>query len=74
MTLSNEPGFYEDGKFGIRLENVVLVKEVKTERNFGGKGYLGFEHVTMYVGVSQLKCLSLIPSSRIQGAHCNQLD
>ncbi|KAL9709797.1 hypothetical protein Ac2012v2_006851 [Leucoagaricus gongylophorus] len=47
MTLSNEPGYYEDGKYGIRLENVVLVREAKTRYNFGDKGYLGFEHVTM---------------------------
>ncbi|KAF9443545.1 putative Xaa-Pro aminopeptidase P [Macrolepiota fuliginosa MF-IS2] len=47
MTVSNEPGYYEDGKYGIRIENIVLVREVKTPNNFGDKGYLGFEHVTM---------------------------
>lgn len=46
MTISNEPGYYADGQFGIRLENIVLVKEVKTPHNFGDKGYLGFESVT----------------------------
>lgn len=45
MTVSNEPGYYEDGKYGIRLENVVLIREAKTPNNFGDKGY---EHVTMY--------------------------
>ncbi|KAI9805108.1 MAG: hypothetical protein M1825_000942 [Sarcosagium campestre] len=45
--LSNEPGYYEDGLFGIRTENMVIVKEVKTNHNFGEKPYLGFEHVTM---------------------------
>lgn len=49
MTVSNEPGYYEDGKYGIRLENIVLVREVKTPNNFGDKGYLGFEHVTLCV-------------------------
>jgi Xaa-Pro aminopeptidase len=49
MTLSNEPGYYEDGKFGIRLENIVLVCEVNTPNNFGDKGFLGFENVTMCV-------------------------
>lgn len=49
MTVSNEPGYYEDGKYGIRIENVVLVKEADTPNNFGQKGYLGFEHVTLYV-------------------------
>ncbi|KAJ8508751.1 hypothetical protein ONZ45_g8992 [Pleurotus djamor] len=47
MTVSNEPGYYADGRFGIRIENIVLVKEAKTPNNFGDKGYLGFERVTM---------------------------
>jgi Xaa-Pro aminopeptidase len=47
MTLSNEPGYYADGKFGVRIENIVLVKKVTPPNNFGDKGYLGFEHVTM---------------------------
>ncbi|KXL50785.1 MAG: hypothetical protein FE78DRAFT_27059 [Acidomyces sp. 'richmondensis'] len=45
--ISNEPGYYEDGNFGIRIENVVMVKEVKTKHKFGDKPFLGFEHVTM---------------------------
>jgi Xaa-Pro aminopeptidase len=47
MTVSNEPGYYADGRFGIRIESIVLVKEVKTPNNFGDKVYLGFENVTM---------------------------
>ncbi len=42
-----EPGYYEDGKFGIRIEDVLLVKEVKTPNNFGGVHYFGFENLTM---------------------------
>ncbi|KAK2039754.1 metallopeptidase family M24 [Colletotrichum somersetense] len=45
--LSIEPGFYEDGSYGIRIENVAMVTEVKTKHSFGDKPYLGFEHVTM---------------------------
>lgn len=45
--LSNEPGYYEDGCFGIRIENVMLVREVETEHCFGDKPFLGFAHVTM---------------------------
>ncbi|KJK75456.1 peptidase [Metarhizium anisopliae BRIP 53293] len=45
--LSNEPGYYEDGNFGIRIENIMMVREVQTEHCFGDKSYLGFEHVTM---------------------------
>ncbi|KAI0294854.1 Creatinase/aminopeptidase [Multifurca ochricompacta] len=46
MTVSNEPGYYADGEYGIRIENVVIVREVQTPNNFGNKGFLGFEHVT----------------------------
>ena len=49
MTVTNEPGYYEDGKYGIRIENVLFVKEAKTPNNFGDKGFLGFENVTMCV-------------------------
>lgn len=45
--ISDEPGYYEDGNFGIRIENVIMVKGVKTKYNFGDKPYFGFEHVTM---------------------------
>ncbi|RZC19286.1 T-complex protein 1 subunit gamma [Glycine soja] len=41
-----DPGYYEDGEFGIRLENVLIVKEADTNFNFGDKGYLSFEHIT----------------------------
>ncbi|KAJ3507038.1 hypothetical protein NLJ89_g6529 [Agrocybe chaxingu] len=47
MTVSNEPGYYADGRFGIRIENIVLVRVAETPNNFGDKGYLGFEHVTL---------------------------
>jgi Xaa-Pro aminopeptidase len=29
MILSNEPGYYKEGKFGIRIENLVFVKKIK---------------------------------------------
>lgn len=44
---SNEPGFYEEGSFGIRLESVLVVKEVKTRRQFGDRQWFGFERLTM---------------------------
>ncbi|TVY38170.1 putative Xaa-Pro aminopeptidase P [Lachnellula subtilissima] len=45
--ISDEPGYYEDGAFGVRIENIIMVKEVETKHKFGDKPYLGFEHVTM---------------------------
>uniref|UniRef100_A0A2N9EDQ7 Xaa-Pro aminopeptidase P n=1 Tax=Fagus sylvatica TaxID=28930 RepID=A0A2N9EDQ7_FAGSY len=46
MIVSNEPGYYEDHAFGIRIENLLYVKEVDTPNRFGGVGYLGFEKLT----------------------------
>ncbi|KAI9835796.1 MAG: hypothetical protein M1838_005220 [Thelocarpon superellum] len=45
--LSDEPGYYEDGLFGIRIENIIMAKEAETTHQFGDKPYLCFEHVTM---------------------------
>lgn len=47
MVVSNEPGFYEDGKFGIRIENLVVVEEAATKFNFGGQKYFRFRKLTL---------------------------
>lgn len=44
MITSNEPGIYIEGKFGIRLENLILCKEL--EKNSNGR-FLGFETLTL---------------------------
>jgi Xaa-Pro aminopeptidase len=67
--ISNEPGFYEDGSFGIRIENIIMVKEVKTKYSFGDKPYLGFEHVTMVP-----YCRKLIDTSLLTSAEKNWLN
>merc|ERR1712137_1496374 len=46
MVLSNEPGFYHDGHFGIRIENLVRVVPAKTEHNFKERNFLTFENLT----------------------------
>lgn len=43
----SEPGYYEDGNFGIRIENMIMARETSTKHNFGDKPWLSFEHVTM---------------------------
>ncbi|XP_065649618.1 xaa-Pro aminopeptidase 1 isoform X2 [Hydra vulgaris] len=47
MFVTDEPGYYENDLFGIRIENVLLVKDVQLEYNFQNKGFLGFQPVTM---------------------------
>ena len=34
MILSNEPGYYETNKFGIRLENLIFIKKYKKKLRF----------------------------------------
>lgn len=45
MVLSNEPGFYQAGDYGIRIEN--LVEVVETETLSGARRYFGFRNLTM---------------------------
>lgn len=47
MVVSNEPGYYEDGEFGIRIENLLIIKEADTQFRFGEQPYLCFERLTM---------------------------
>ena len=44
MIISNEPGYYKEGEYGIRLENLVLVVESGLMEN--GKKLLAFETLT----------------------------
>ncbi len=39
MILSNEPGYYKEGEYGIRIENIIVVKEDKENQ-------LTFENIT----------------------------
>jgi Xaa-Pro aminopeptidase len=45
MILSNEPGYYATGEFGIRLENLLLVQ--KAEIAAAKKPFLEFETLTL---------------------------
>jgi Xaa-Pro aminopeptidase len=40
MIVSNEPGYYKAGEYGIRIESLVVVKQAE-------KGFLGFETITL---------------------------
>lgn len=60
MTVTDEPGYYEDGAFGIRLENVLVINEADTKFNFGDKGYLSFEHITWAPYQTKLIDLNLL--------------
>jgi len=58
MFLSNEPGYYKTGAYGIRIENLVLVEPREID---GAEGeYLGFETLTHVPIERRLVDLSLL--------------
>ena len=46
MILSNEPGFYKAGEFGIRIENLIVVRAAETIAG-GDRDMLEFETITL---------------------------
>ena len=46
MILSNEPGYYREGAFGIRIENLIAVREADAMRGGDGATQLDFETLT----------------------------
>lgn len=46
MILSNEPGFYKQGHYGIRIENLIMVHEAQPIGG-GDRPMLGFETLTL---------------------------
>ena len=65
MTTSNEPGYYESGAFGIRIENVCITAEASTPHNFGNKKYCRFETVTMTPIKTNLIDLSMLTDDEL---------
>jgi Xaa-Pro aminopeptidase len=47
MIVSNEPGYYRDGDFGIRCENLCVVCEWRDEGRPGAQPMLAFETITL---------------------------
>lgn len=45
MIVSNEPGYYKTDGYGIRIENLIVVK-VESETTESGKRWFGFETIT----------------------------
>lgn len=63
MITSNEPGFYKEGEYGIRIENLVLVVEDK-KTDFGE--FLKFETLTMFPISTKLIEFSMLSKSEVQ--------
>ncbi len=67
MCVSNEPGYYKDGEFGIRIENVIMVNnhEVFSDR-------LRFENLTFCPYSRELIDLQLL--SPVDKAYINSFN
>ncbi|HHB80871.1 MAG TPA: M24 family metallopeptidase, partial [Aliiroseovarius sp.] len=52
MILSNEPGYYRDGAFGIRLENLILVQQAERPEGGDARDMLCFETLS-YVPIDR---------------------
>ena len=63
MVVSNEPGFYLVGEYGIRLENLIAVREVETT-DFGV--FYGFETLTICPFFKDVIIRELLSEEEIQ--------
>lgn len=67
MFISNEPGYYKTGEFGIRIEDIVRVMPaVNAPHDFNGLGALAFETVTMCPKQTKMIDLSLMTEEEIK--------
>ncbi|XP_068007976.1 xaa-Pro aminopeptidase 2 [Melanerpes formicivorus] len=66
MFTSIEPGYYQDGEFGIRIEDIALVVEAQTKHQTGEKPFLTFEVVSLVPYDRNLIDLSLLSPEQIQ--------
>ena len=61
-----EPGYYQDGEFGIRVESLVVVSPAVTAHHFGGRQFLCFDTITLVPLQRQLMQLDLLSNQQIE--------
>lgn len=59
MVLSNEPGYYKEGEYGIRIENLIAVQEIASSR-------YGFETLTLAPIDRSLICEEMLDGEQIK--------
>jgi Xaa-Pro aminopeptidase len=67
MVISNEPGVYRSGKWGIRLENLIVVTEAFNDEIFGG--FLRFDTYSLFPFDEKCIDFSLLDASEIEWLH-----
>ncbi|MDS9466161.1 aminopeptidase P family protein [Paracoccus sp. MBLB3053] len=63
MILSNEPGYYREGEYGIRIENLIVVEPAESP---DGRDMLGFETLTLAPIDKRLIDPALMSSAEIE--------
>ena len=63
MVVTNEPGYYKEGAFGIRIENMLVVEKKR-------EGFLGFKNFTVVPYERKLIDLKLLGKNDVE--HINQ--
>jgi len=66
MILSNEPGYYREGAFGIRIENLMVVRPPQDIEG-GDRPMLGFETLTYTPIDRRLIDVDLLTAQSAQG-------
>lgn len=64
MIISNEPGYYKANGYGIRIENLIVVR-VETEKAENGKRWFGFETITRAPIDRRLIALDLLTPAEV---------
>ncbi len=66
MIFSDEPGYYEAGAFGIRIESLLLCNAAKTLHTFHHPAYLGLENLTLVPFCCKLIDVSLLSTEQLR--------
>ncbi len=75
MIISNEPGYYKAGSYGIRIENLVAVKSITV--NGAERSLLGFDTLTLAPidrTLVDINLLSMEEISWLNAYHARVLD
>jgi len=70
MFISNEPGYYEDGKFGIRIEDIIQIVDANPPHNFNKRGFLTFDTITLVPIQTKMIIVNMLTESEIN--HLNK--
>ena len=61
MILSNEPGYYEKDKFGLRIENLVYIKKNRKQMKFENLTYVPIDkNLIIKKLLKKMRCCGLI--------------